>query len=191
MTLILGKKKDGKFYLGADSLATFSDCKQNIYDKEEYKIRKIGDLIIGGSGHVSVIKRICLEDELFTLPKSGLTKELVAEVFVPAILKIVKDEDLADELNPDELNIGCSFAFAWKDKCIILRSNLLVWEVADRFAMGSGTDYAFPVMYTEDFENVNESLLKALRAGSNLCTSVGAPYILIDTEKQQYEIVEK
>ena len=138
MSVIVGIKKNGVFYLGADTQTTSGDLITRTNSKEQYKIKNMGNgLLCCTVGTCKVFKNICAHEELFVLPKGGLTKKFVAEEFAPKVLEIVKDENLVEKMKDGKPDIDCSFALVYKGKCILLKSDLSVWEVADTFSLGN------------------------------------------------------
>ena len=190
MSVVVGIKKDGVFYLGADTQITNGDMIFRDFSEEGLKIKNMGNgLLCCMVGTCAVTENICTYEELFVLPEDGLSKRFVAEEFAPKVFQLVKDEKLVDEIKEGKPNIECGLALVYKDKCIILRSDLTVWEVNDTFAIGSGKPAAYASMTVSDKTDVREKLVDALNAASDLITSVSAPYLLIDSKNLEYEII--
>lgn len=191
MSVIVGIKKNGVFYLGADTQSTSGDFITRTNSKEEYKIKNMGNgLLCCTVGACKVSINICAHEELFVLPKGGLTKKFVVEEFAPKVLEIVKDENLVEQMKEGKPYIDCSFALVHKGKCILLKSDLSVWEVADTFSLGSGKAMAFPTLELSDKkQDVKEILFSAMKNVATFINSVSAPYIFIDSKNLEYEII--
>lgn len=190
MSVVVGIKKDGVFYLGADTQITSGNLIMRGTDKEGYKIKDMGNgLLCCAVGNCDITGNICMHDELFVLPKDGLTKRFVVKEFAPKVLQIIKDEKLVDEIKEGSPDIECGLVLVYKDKCIMLRSDLTVWEVDDALAIGSGKSAAYASLTMSNKTDVREKLIDALNAASDLITSVSAPYVLIDSKNLEYEII--
>ena len=191
MSVVVGIKKDGVFYLGADTQTTHGNMIFRDFSKEGYKIKNMGNgLLCCTVGTCDVSRKICAHDELFVLPDDGLTKRFVAEEFAPKVFQLVRDENMVDEIKDGRPDIECSLALVYKDKCIILTSDLIIWEVNERFAIGSGKPVAYASLAMSDNQvSVKDKLVDAMRAASQSITSVSAPYILINSKDLEYEII--
>lgn len=192
MSLIIGIKKDGAFYLGADTQTTNGDLIERDFSKEGFKIKDAGNgLLFCAVGACDVSRNIIVRDELFVLPEDGLTKRFIVENFVPKVFELIKEEGLVSEIKEGKPNIDCTFALVYKDKCFIIKNDLSVWEVDEMFAIGSGKPMAFAFLQlSDDKQDVKKTIIDAMKASAESVTSVSAPYILRSSNNPEYEIIE-
>ncbi|MBQ0099097.1 MAG: hypothetical protein KBS91_00920 [Firmicutes bacterium] len=177
-------------YMGCDTQTTTGEYKRNNLTEANCKISKLDNgILLGICGSVKAHQVLISNPEIFNLPEDGiLTRKHIVVNIIPKINEVLKDS-LGDEKEEGQ-GLPVSIIIAYKDKCYCVRSSLKVIRITKFIADGAGGDYAFYNLSCEH-ELVRARLLKALRTSAVLCESVSKPFVLIDTKKLEYEIVEK
>lgn len=189
MSVVVAVKENGIVYMGADTQSTAGKKKKNELNESNFKIRRMGNgILVGTCGEVSSSQLLFSERNLFTLDSDGkLTKRHIVKEIIPKIIEVLKK---GNKLDKDDGTMELAFLIAYKDCLYEILSDFFVLNLAKFAARGAGSEF---VLYSLSKENlpVRERILQALRISAKRIASVSAPYVLIDTEKQNYEVVEE
>lgn len=188
MSVIVAVKENDVIYMGADTLSIMGDKKYNeFYNLDKLKITKLSNgVLLGHAGSVSSIQKLVLNEEWFAdVEKEGLDKKYLITKVIPRL----RQELARFELLEEDGTMKASFLVAYKDKLYSITSNFVVYKLNEYTATGAGKYFAIAHL-SKDNATVQERIMKALRASSKMCQSVGGPFVLIDTRNLQFEIKE-
>lgn len=186
MSLVVAIKQNDVVYLGADTQTTTLDFMEKYKKNEEnFKITKMPNgVVIGHTGAVISTQQLCSQKNWFEhLPDEGLTKKFIVKKIIPKLYNKYLNKGLLDDYN----SVNASFILAWKDKLFYILSNFQVFELEDMAVIGSGKPFALYSLIQN--MTVEEKIIKCLSDANKSCTTVGDPFILIDTKKLEYKIV--
>lgn len=187
MSVIVAVKENGAVYMGADSQTTAGRRKYSYLNETSFKVTRLNNgILIGFCGGVSAKQTIMAIDGLFTLNAQGeLTKEHIVKEIVPKLVD--KMEQIGDEASGA---LKVSILLAHKDKLYRITANLDVISLNEYGMSGAGADYVNYALTERKDLSVRERILKALVESARRTESVSGPYVLIDTNNLEYEIVD-
>lgn len=182
MSVIVAKKENGVIYMGADSQTTVGNEKY----EADFKVRRMDNgILVGFCGSVFAKQGLLAEENVFTLDENGeLTKKHIVQAIIPKLVD--KMESIGDKEH-GAMDVSCLLAH--KDKLYKIMSRLNVLKLNDYGTIGAGMCY---VQYNLSMQGVpvREQLLTALVESAKHTDSVSGPYVFIDTQNQEYEIVD-
>lgn len=198
MSIICAIKKNGVVYLGADTQSTCGNNRQNHFSEGSRKLKLLDSgIILGSVGLKAGADLIFAHPEIFTLPENGeLTKRYISEIIVPKIDACLAERDLIDIRKNDSPAWTSKYIIAYKDKLFWLTGKGNVVTVNHFVSLGVGDDTVYPGlskldgMEKTDTDEINEKLTQCLRVSACRKTGISAPFYLIDTEHQQFKLVE-
>jgi ATP-dependent protease HslVU (ClpYQ) peptidase subunit len=187
MSVIVAIKENGVVYMGADSQTTSGRRKRNGLNETAYKITRLENgMLVGFCGKVAAKQAILSMDDVFVLDKEGgLNKKHIVKKIVPKLvdkMQLIGDEDSGA--------LDVSILLAYKDKLYRITSGLDVLNLNECGRSGAGADFTNWYLFGEKNLSIRERILKALVASAKRTESVGGPYVLIDTQKQEFEVVD-
>lgn len=187
MSVIVAIKENGVVCMGADSQTTTGRRKRNGLNETAYKITRLENgMLVGFCGRVAAKQAIPSMDDVFVLDKEGgLNKKHIVKEIVPKLvdkMQLIGDEDSGA--------LDVSILLAYKDKLYRITSGLDVLNLNECGRSGAGADFTNWYLFGEKNLSIRERILKALVASAKRTESVGGPYVLIDTQKQKFEIVD-
>lgn len=187
MSVIVAIKENGVVYMGADSQTTTGRRKRNGLNETAYKIARLENgMLVGFCGKVAAKRAILSMENVFVLDKEGeLNKKHIVKEIVP---KLVDKMQLKGDEDSGALDV--SILLAYKDKLYRITSGLDVLNLNECGRAGAGADFTNWYLFGEKNLSIRERILKALVASAKRTESVGGPYVLIDTQKQEFEIVD-
>ena len=187
MSVIVAVKENGVVYMGADSQTTAGRRKYSYLNETSFKVTRLDNgMLIGFCGGVSAKQAVMAIDGLFTLNAQGeLTKKHIVQEIVPKLVD--KMEQIGDE---ESGALKVSILLAHKDKLYRITANLDVISLNEYGRSGAGADYVNYALTERKDLPVRERILKALVESARRTESVSGPYVLIDTNKLEYEIVD-
>lgn len=189
MSVVVGIKKDGVVYLGADTMATLGDSKRWLTNEHSQKIWAVEDLpnaMMGGVGLLRDLNvvRYCTDG---LIPEIDIIKDTVSirtimENAAPIIMQSVdeycKAICLDREMGP---STGLSnFFLAQGEHLFMITGDGYVDEIEDCDAIGSGADSALASLSNTVGEEPEVRIYKALHASSTMDVGVGAPYVIMN-----------
>jgi ATP-dependent protease HslVU (ClpYQ) peptidase subunit len=179
LTCILGLKRDGKVYMGADSLYLNG---WHIYRSPPPKIFRVGNMLIGTSGsqRVSDILQYNLEvDEDWKEPIDCMTQD-----FIPALRAALKEHGA---MMSDEGRDGIedsAIMVAYKGCLFIIGEDFSLSEIVEYEAIGAGAKYALGYLWglgnqdSEDPGAAIEMIENALECAAYFCASCARPWVV-------------
>lgn len=186
MSVIVAIKENGVIYMGADSQTTAGRRKFNKLNETAYKVTRLKNgMLVGFCGSVSASQTILSMQDVFTLnEQGGLTKKHIVNHIIP---KLVGNMDkFGDDENGE---LGVSVLLAYKDKLYRIDQYLNVLNMNEYDKTGAGDDLVdYAVLSTKGLP-VKERLIKALVASARRTDSVSGPFVLIDTQNLEYEVI--
>lgn len=191
MSLIIAKKENGAVCFGADTLTSRGNdsCFNKLAENDCKVTRMPKGILIGGAGDVRVIQRLTAHKDWFEdLDEDELCKPFLVLSIVPRLYLELKKNQL---LRTDSAvaRFDGAFLIAQKGDLYLLDEDFSVMEIPDFEAIGCGDSAAYAVHNGGSFESAREEMLAALRLASGMDPAIGAPFVFIDTEKQEYETV--
>ena len=186
MSVIVAIKENGVVYMGADAQTTTGSFKSVSTGAASVKISKLkGGILAGFCGKVASKQEILATDGIFTLDSEGrLTKEHIVRHVIPKLL------DKLDVFGDEETGeLAVSILLAHKDSLFHITSDRCVFNVTDHMSTGAGAPFTRYALYSTEGQAPRDRILLALGESAKRCESVCAPFVLIDTENLEYEIV--
>lgn len=187
MSVIVAIKENGVVYMGADSQTTAGRRKYSYLNETSFKIARLDNgILVGFCGRVAARQAILAMKDVFMLNEyGGLTKRHIVKEIVPKLV------DKMGQIGDEESGaLDVSILLAHKDKLYRITSGLDVVSLNECGKSGAGVDYVNYALFAMKDLPVRERILKALKESAKRTESVGGPYVLIDTRKQEYEIID-
>ena len=97
---------------------------------------------------------------------------------------------LAEQAKSGSKEAFCELYSGYKDKLYKITSALEVVKLNEYSASGAGEEFTHYALCAWKDMPVRERILKALSTSAKFEESVCGPYVLIDTENLEYEIVD-
>ena len=194
MSLVVAIKKGGVVHLGADTRVSKGDRVRSILAEEDYKIQRLGSCFVGSAGAVSNIQIMTENPEWFELGGKPLTKKYIVKNIIPRYYDQVKKTGKLeiDEENRNLPNSCCDFIVTDGNSIFVIDDDFEVIEKSKYAQIGCASMTAFTYLVNAtDAKSPNEIILSALRTSAYRDDGVGAPYVLINTKDNEYEIVEE
>lgn len=181
MTAIVGISKDGKVWMGADSLVSNPDTVDLM---SESKIYKVGHMYMADAGSIFPGQAIKYrwEPPIFKRSDSGDdVMEYLCKKVVPSLKKFVEDEGL-EERDEDDILMGISALIALEGRLFELE----LWSIMEsKFgfsAIGSGSEVARGSLYTtRNWRNQKRRVVEALVSCEALLPTVRRPWVIVET----------
>jgi ATP-dependent protease HslVU (ClpYQ) peptidase subunit len=193
MSLVVAIKKDDVVYLGADTRTTRGKRVRSNLAEEDLKIHRMGSCFVGAAGAVANIQLMTNHPEWFALKGKPLTKRFIVQNVLPKYYDLVKEMDKLEleEQNSNFPKCGCTFLVTDGKKIFQIDDDFEVKELSKYGQIGCTECIALTFFLNAPEEcEPNELILKALRTSSYRDDGVGAPYILINTRDNEFEVVE-
>ena len=194
MSLVAAIRKDGVVYLGADTRTTSGDEIQSCLSPTAHKVRRMGSCYLGAVGEVASLQLAKIHPEWLELGDAPLTKRHLVCELVPKLYEVfckagrIEAPSSADE----SVNSGCVLIVTDGRRIFKISEALTVYEMGDFCAVGATEPMADAVFAkAREGDTPRDILLRALRISAHYHEGVGAPYILVDTEKNEIEVVEE
>ena len=187
MSVIVAVRENGVVYLGADSQTSVSRRKYSNLNETSFKVRRLENgVLVGFCGRVAAAQTILSLKDVFTLNEEGrLTKKHIVEEIIPKLSD--KMEEIGDE---EGGAMEVSILLAHKDALYRITSKLDVVHQTEYSKAGAGLSFVEYVLSERKDLPVRERILKALVESARKTESVSGPYVLIDTDKLEYEVVD-
>lgn len=187
MSVIVAIKENGVIYMGADSQSSMVSSKCTRLNEIGFKITRFANgVLVGFCGRAATAQAITAMPDLFVLDEQGkLTKKHIVTQIIP---KIVGE---LDQLGDEEYGtIEVSMLIAHQDQLYRITDELDVIHINNAVSIGAGMHFTNYALFCMTDVSVRDRILSALRESANWVESVGGPFVLIDTQTLQYEIVE-
>lgn len=194
MSVVIGIKKEGKVYLGADSQVSKGSSKKYLTNPNNYKIWKVEGVDNCLIGHVGDVKDACVIRVMDNLVREidcihdVIDFKYVVTRIVPHIIDQLKSYNFLEKDGKFK-GMDSRFLFAFKDKLFYIGYFGEVIEVDDFIAMGSGEDEAYGSLYTTIQDSPYERITNAIKAASRRDIYVDYPIVLSNTLDTKFEII--
>lgn len=192
MSLVVAYKRNGVVYMGADSQSTCGTSIERLLYDNGFKISRMSNgMLVGVCGRVLCHQRIVARKKWFDIPEGEtFDKQYIVKKIIPELNELMNSFEKEDETCNSSMEV--SILIAWKDRIFFIESDYIVYECVEYAAIGAGaTSARYLLSRIGEGDDVREGLLKALRSGAHFDSTVSAPFVFIDTERAQYEIVEE
>lgn len=197
MSVVVGIKKDGVVYLGADSQATRGGSKIILTNPNNFKVWKVSGVDNCLIGHVGDFKDACAVRVIENLVREidvfheCVDYRYVVTRIVPYIIDQLKSYNYL-ERDGKFKGMDSSFLFAFKDKLFYIGYMGEVVEVDDFITIGSGEDEAYgSLLSTLDDEDQNKRIIQAIKSSSKRDIRVAYPIVLANTFDTTYQIIKE
>ena len=191
MSLVVAYKRDGIIYMGADTQSSRGYSIERTLNESGFKISRLSNgILVGVCGRVKGHQKVIAQKHWFDIPEGEtLSKRYIVKNIIPELSILMND--LKEDRNARNSSMDLSILIARRDKMFVISHDYEVFECETYAAIGAGYDYSkYSLSQIGESDDINEGLLKALRAGAHFDSSVSAPYVLIDTKDKEYKIVE-
>lgn len=193
MSIVVAIKKDGVVYLGADTRTTCGDGIETHLLSSHFKIQRLGSCYVGSTGRVATLQLLKIHPEWFWLGGEPLTKRYLVHEVVPKYYALLREQGLIASPSESKKEADSESSFLITDGARIfrIRSDFTVIEEGIFSSIGCTQIIAYACfLHADSATTPRELILSALRASANLNTGVGAPYILVNTQDNKFDIVE-
>ena len=194
MSIIIAYKRKDTIYMGTDTRVLVAGEKTNELCESGLKIQKLDNgILLGVTGENQERQTIIAYSDIFTLDKKGeLTKKHIIKEIVPKLYNMLVEEKLLRADEDDGIPYMRSMLLlAYRGTLYEICSNFLVLKYEDFQAIGLSSNMAHQILLNaKENDNVNDTILKALKYSAKYYYTIGAPYVLIDTKDLKYTIVE-
>ena len=187
MSVIIAVKENGTIYMGADTQTTAGYRKSTMLNEMGFKVSKLDNgILVGFCGRVASKQTIMSMQDMFTLDEQGkLTKRHIVKEIVPKLI------DSMGEIGGDEMGeLEVTILLVYKDQMYKITSALDVIHLNEIGCLGAGKNYTYYALMKMKNLPLRERMLQALIHSAKHCESVCGPYVFIDTEKQEFEIID-
>jgi ATP-dependent protease HslVU (ClpYQ) peptidase subunit len=191
MTCVIGLKRNGRVWIGADTTGIWDDGWGGIMSVGTSKVWKMDPFIFGSSGSyraIQLVHRTLGMGKLLTTNRhrdSPITEGFMVRDLVPAIKKILEEGDFSEKKN-ERAEQQADFLIGVGKKLFMLQDDYAVLEIASPFtAIGSGKYVATGAMeiLTQNTRLKPVDMInRALLAVQKHINTVGAPGEVMTTE---------
>ena len=194
MSIIIAYKRKDTIYMGTDTRVLVAGEKTNELCESGLKIQKLDNgILLGVTGENQERQTIIAYSDIFTLDKKGeLTKKHIIKEIIPKLYNMLVKEKLLRVDEDDGIPYMRSMLLlAYRATLYEICSNFLVLKYEDFQVVGLCNNRAQQILLNaKENDNVNDTILKALKYSAKYYYTIGAPYVLIDTKDLKYTIVE-
>ena len=176
--------------MGADTQSTCSGQITRNLNECGYKVARLSNgMLLGICGRVKA-HQLILSRKCFDIPADTvLDKRYIVKHIIPALSSIA--DCMKEEKDTHNVSIDARLLLAWKDRLFYITNAFEVLECSKYAAIGAGEHFAnYALASIGERDDVNEGLIKALRAGAYFHSTVSAPFVLIDTRDREYRRIE-
>ena len=190
MSLVVAYKRNGVVYMGADTQSTHGSTIRRTLNESGFKITRFPNgILLGVCGRVKGHQMIAAQREWFSPKEGAFDKRYIVRNIIPKLSELMKD--IREDKDASNASMEVSILIALKDRIFVITRQFAVYECQNFAAIGAGNDYSrYCLSQIGESGDVNEGILKALRAGACFESTVSAPYVLIDTQDREFKIVE-
>lgn len=191
MSLVVAYKRNKTIYMGADTQSTCDSTISRALNESGFKItRHANGMLIGVCGRVKGHQKIVAQKHWFDIPENEtLSKRYIVKNIIPELSELMGD--IKEDKDARNSSMEVRVLIAHKDKMFIITRMFNVLECETYAAIGAGDSYSkYYLSQIKEDDDINEGLIKALRAGACFDSTVSAPFVLIDTENREYKLVE-
>ena len=196
MSVIVAIKSKNVVYLGADSQVTRGSSRSSLSNVNNYKIWKVKGVENCIMGCVGKLRDACAIRVLDNLIKEIdvihdlVDYEYVVERIEPAIKDCHKDHEFIKSDDPYE-SMESRFILAYKDKLFTITYGCVL-EHDDFVSIGSGECEAIgSLLSTDNVDNVEERIVKAIKASAANDIYVDYPIVLSNTDDTCFKVINE
>ena len=176
MTCIIGLKRDGKVYLGADSMHL---CGWHRYRVPQPKIFRVGKMLIGTSGEQRVsdilqYNLIVEQEDMWT----DNPADYIVQAVIPVIREALREhgammsDEGRDGIESSDIMIG------YRGSLFIIGEDFSLSEIETYEAIGAGAKYALGYMYAAGYQDPIQAIEGALECAAWFSASCAGPYVV-------------
>ena len=187
MSVIVAVKENGVVYMGSDTQTTMGRKKRNGLNETAFKIHRLENrMLVGFCGKVAATHEILSMRDVFVLDQNGeLNKKHIVNHIIPKLI------DKMEQIGDVECGgLEVSILLAYKDKLYKITAALDVVCLSKCGTSGCGQRYVNYYLQEGTDLPVKDRILKALMESAKRSDAVGGPYVLIDTQGLEYEIID-
>ena len=192
MSILIAYKKGDTVYMGTDTRVIVNEHKKNDLCTSNYKIQRLkGRLIVGITADRLTRQTIFAYPEIFAFDKKEeLTRKHIVKNIIPKLKEVLTENELIVEKEDDVPRMDGQILLAHKGDLYEICSNFSVYKYETFQALGPVSDYAqFTLASTNQNEDVNKKIIKALNIVAKNTSLVGDPYLLINTKSKEHKLV--
>lgn len=192
MSILIAYKKGDTVYMGTDTRVIVNEHKNNDLCTSNYKIQRLkGRLIVGITADRLTRQTIFAYPEIFAFDKKEeLTRKHIVKNIIPKLKEVLTENELIVEKEDDVPRMDGQILLAHKGDLYEICSNFSVYKYETFQALGPVSDYAqFTLASTNQNEDVNKKIIKALNIVAKNTSLVGGPYLLINTKSKEHKLV--
>lgn len=171
MTCVVGIVKDGKVYIGADSLGSNGFTKEV---RKESKVFENGDFLIGGTSSFRMLNLLQWKFNPPTAKDGDDLHRFMCTDFVDGVRDLFKDNGYC--VGGKDWESG-EFLVGVKGRLFKMGGDFQVAEY-DYTACGSGEYHALGSLYTAKRKSPKKDIIKALECSENFVVSVQRPFVV-------------
>ena len=192
MSIVIAYKKGDTVYMGTDTRVIVNEHKKNDLCTSNYKIQRLkGRLIVGITADRLTRQTIFAYPEIFAFDKKEeLTRKHIVKNIIPKLKEVLTENELIVEKEDDVPRMDGEILLAHKGDLYEICPNFSVYKYETFQAIGPVSDYAqFTLASTNQNEDVNKKIVRALDIVAKNTSLVGAPYLLINTKSKEHKLV--
>ena len=191
MSLVVAIKKDGVWYLGADTRISRGYAYYHARAKEMQKIVSLGAYWVAFVGNVATSQMIIDHPEWFIREGKSLTKAFLVQSVIPEIYRYLEQNQDLDREENEAPRMRCEFLLTDGKRLFVVYDDFSVCEVMDYIALGCAYSIANTYwMNGGQALEPNALILTMLRKSAELNSGVGAPFTCLNTREREYQFVE-
>ena len=198
MSAVIAIKKNNRIYMAADTQVSCGERRTNPLLESDRKIYRLDNgILLGITGSAISAQIVYAYSEIFTVPENAnMTKKHIVKNIIPKLQRLYKERDMLEKNEDEPSSLPNSLVIAYKDSLFAIGGVFTTTVIEHYLALGNGADVISAGLAKLDEETVNdeqvirERLVDLLRISESRMRSVSAPFFLIDTERQEFELVD-
>lgn len=197
MSVVVAIKDKDKVIVGCDSQVTRGYSKKTLSNMNNFKIFKPtreGDIIIGVCGDLRDRDILYCVDEYIdelTRLKDTVNYKYIATRVVPHIFQILKHNGRVVSKEDEISHLEVELIFVYKNQIYTISSWGTVMEIDDYCAIGSGADFAIGYLNESPKKDVRQDIIKSIKSACKNDLYVNYPIIIMNSEDNIIDIIEK
>lgn len=192
MTCIVGLIDNGVLYMGGDSLGSNGITKRIYKNPKVYFANNSNDIIIGSTSsyrQLQILKYENLFDDADILKNKEIDHRYMVTKFIDGLQKLFEKKGI--EENEKGVKNGGFFLIGHSKALYKVQSDYSVMETKEGYdAVGSGEEVALGSLCSTVGEEPIERIKKALIAAEKHACGVQRPFVILNTDTKQAEIIE-
>ena len=194
MTCIVGLIDKGVLWMGADSMGSNGYTKNISQQPKLFFSKDSPNIIIGSSGsfrQLQLLRYMNIFNELDIAKSVTFDHEFMVKNFIPNLQTVFENGGI--EENISGVKQSGYFLIGSKDGLFKIQCDYSVMQNANHYeACGSGEEVAKGSLFTTMNTDIppKERIIKALEASEHHSCGVGRPFVIINTETKEIEIIK-